>query len=181
MNWWAPSSTGIHAIAMNSRRCRIWRTASTPIAQISKPPPMSASGEKHMRELRPRPVRQAGDGGPRPRSARLQAGQRIRAVDEGLGYVGQAAVAGPGGLTQQAEGLVHVQAEALGQLALGLLDDDPAVQRGLQLFVEGIAVAHVALLQQADRGHVGQGLADPDVRGVEDARSGPEEVQRADD
>jgi hypothetical protein len=48
MNWWAPSSTGIHAIAMNSRRCRIWRTASTPIAHITKPPPISASGEKHI-------------------------------------------------------------------------------------------------------------------------------------
>ena len=42
MNWWTPSSAGIHASAMNSRRRPIWRTASTPIAHISKPPPMSA-------------------------------------------------------------------------------------------------------------------------------------------
>jgi hypothetical protein len=40
--------------------------------------------------------------------------------------------------------------EALGELALGLLDDDPAVQRGLQLLIEGVAVADAAFVQQAE-------------------------------
>jgi hypothetical protein len=36
-------------------------------------------------------------------------------------------------------------------------------------------------VQQADGGHVGQRLADAYVRGVEGARDGAEQVQRADD
>jgi hypothetical protein len=35
--------------------------------------------------------------------------------------------------------VVHVQAEALGEDALGLLDDDLAVQRGLQLLAKDLA------------------------------------------
>jgi hypothetical protein len=42
-------------------------------------------------------------------------------------------------------------------------------------------VAHAALVQQADGGHVGQRLADADVRGGQGARIGAEQVQRADD
>jgi hypothetical protein len=61
--------------------------------------------------------------------------------------------------------LVHAQAEALGELAFGLLDDDPAIQRGLQLLVEDVAAAQAAVMQQADGGHVGQGPANPYVRG----------------
>jgi len=82
---------------------------------------------------------------------------------------------------KQAEGLVHIQAKALGELALGLLDDDPAVQRGLQLLIQGVAMAHAALVQQADGGHVGPGLADSHASGVKGARGGAEQVQRADD
>ena len=50
--------------------------------------------------------------------------------------------------------------EAFGQDALGLFDQDAAVQRGLQLFGDDVAAMDGALLQQADGGHVGQGLAD---------------------
>jgi hypothetical protein len=84
-------------------------------------------------------------------------------------------------VAQDAERLVHVQAEAFGELALGLLDDDPAVQRGLQLLIHGVAVAHAALVQQADGGHVGQSLAHTYVRGSQGTRDGAEQVQRADD
>jgi len=66
---------------------------------------------------------------------------------------GEVAASGP--VAQGAECLCHVQAEALGELALGLLDEDPAVQGDLQLLVQGVAVAQVALVQQADRGYVG--------------------------
>jgi len=111
-----------------------------------------------------------GAGQPLLRPAGGQAGEGLRAVDEGTGQAGQAQVAGPGEATQEAECLVHVQAETLGEYALGLLDDDPAVQRGLQLLSEDFTVAHAALVQQADGGDVGQGLADAYVRGVERTR-----------
>jgi hypothetical protein len=84
-------------------------------------------------------------------------------------------------VAQDAERLVHVQAEAFGELTLGLLDDDPAVQRGLQLLIHGVAVAHAALVQQAEGGHVGQSLAHTYVRGSPGTRDGAEQVQRADD
>jgi hypothetical protein len=53
----------------------------------------------------------------------------LRAVDEGTGQVGQAEVSGAGAVAQHGECLVHIEAEALGELALGLFDDDPVVQR----------------------------------------------------
>lgn len=64
---------------------------------------------------------------PLRRPAYGRARESFRAVDKGLGQVGQAKVAVPGVVTQQVESMVHVQAEALGELALGLLDDDPLV------------------------------------------------------
>ena len=83
--------------------------------------------------------------------------------------------------SRSSEGLVHAQAEPLGEPALGLLDDDPAVQRALELLGEGLGAAHVPLLQQADRGHVGQRLSDAQVGLAERAGLGAEQVQRADD
>src|SRR2546430_192788 len=113
-----------------------------------------------------------------PGTGRAGGGEGFGAVDEGAGQVGQAAVAGPGAVAEQREGLVHVHPEPLGELALGLLDDDPAVQRRLQLLVQDVAVPHPALVQQADRGHVGQRLADPDAGRGQRARIGAEQVQR---
>jgi len=118
-----------------------------------------------------------GRAGPAP----VRAGERLCAVDEGQGQIGQAAVAGPGAVAEQGEGLVHVHPEAFGELALGLLDDHPAIQRGLQLLVQDVAVPHAALVQQADGGHVGQRLADPDAGRGQRARISAEQVQRADD
>ena len=97
------------------------------------------------------------------------------------GDVGEALVGVPGVVAQQREGLVHVQAEPLGEPALGLLDDDPAVQRGLELLGQGLGAAHVLFLQQADRGHVGQCLPDAQFGLAERAGAGAEEVQGADD
>ena len=56
--------------------------------------------------------------------------------------------------------MVHVQAETLGELALGLLDDDPAVECRLELLGEGLGAAHVPFLQQPDCGDVSQCLPD---------------------
>jgi hypothetical protein len=85
------------------------------------------------------------------------------AADEVAGYVREALVGVAAVVAQQSEGLVHVDAEALGEFAFGLLDDDPAVQGGLELLGDGFAAAHVAFLQQADGGDIGEGLAHADV------------------
>jgi len=84
-----------------------------------------------------------------------QAVEEFGAVDEGAGEVGQSAVVGTGVGAQRGESLFHVDVEAFGELALGLFDQDPAAQRGLELFVEEGAEAGGALLQQADGGDVG--------------------------
>jgi hypothetical protein len=77
------------------------------------------------------------------------------AVDEVAGDVGEPLVAGAGVVAEQPEGPVHVKVQTLGELALGLLDDDPAGQGGLELLGGDVAAPHVALLQEADRGDVG--------------------------
>src|SRR5713226_8419066 len=110
-----------------------------------------------------------------------EAWQVLRAVHEGPGQLGQAAIVGPGVAPQGVERPVHAHSRALGQLALGLLDGDPAVQRGLQLLVERLAAAQAALVQQADRGHVGHGLSDPGLGLAERPRGRAEKVQRPDD
>jgi hypothetical protein len=69
------------------------------------------------------------------------------AFDEGAGDVGEVLVGVPGVVADHGEGAVHVDAEPLGELALCLLDDDPAVQRGLELLGDGLAAAHIPLLQ----------------------------------
>jgi hypothetical protein len=69
-------------------------------------------------------------------------------------------VAVSGVVSQDGKCLVHVQVEAFGEFPFGLLDNDPAVQGGLQLLVEGFAALQGALVQRADGGHVGEGLTD---------------------
>jgi hypothetical protein len=48
------------------------------------------------------------------------------------GQIGQEPGAVQGAAAQDGACLVHVQAEALGRLARGLLDDDPAVESALR-------------------------------------------------
>jgi hypothetical protein len=57
---------------------------------------------------------------------------------------------------------------------------NPAVESPLELLGEGIAAAHVPLVQQPDGGDIGECLAQPQVGRAERARRGPEQVQRAD-
>jgi hypothetical protein len=57
---------------------------------------------------------------------------------------------GPGHRTAARRCPVHVQAESLGELALGLLDSDPAVQGALQVLAEDLAAPGAALWQQVD-------------------------------
>src|SRR5436189_6385954 len=105
----------------------------------------------------PDPVRTLG--AELPASGRLVAhrGREVRggAVDEVAGDVGEMLVRVPGVIAQHLEGVVHVDAEPLGELALGLLDHHPAVQRGLELLDDVLAAAHVPSSQQASMCKVG--------------------------
>ena len=86
-----------------------------------------------------------------------------------------------GVVPQGSEGGVHVQAEAFGEFAFGLVDDDPAVEGGLQLPAGGSGAAQVAFVEQADGCGVGQGLGDAHVGRVEGAWLVVEQVQTAED
>lgn len=86
-----------------------------------------------------------------------------------------------GVVTQHGECPGHVEAEALGQLPGGLLDDDGAVQRCLKLFGQCLAAAQVPLVQQADGGEIGQRLPHALPGRVERTRIGAEQVERPDD
>ena len=79
------------------------------------------------------------------------------------------------------ECLVGGDPEPLGEDSLGLLDDDAAVQRQLQLPGHDLLLAHGAFLQDADGGHVHQGGGRHHYRRVQSVRRGPEQVQRPDD
>ena len=120
----------------------------TPRLRHRKPPPRQPSPPAAAQPPPPPATKAGEDADPQPRvpgvwSAAWSAAGRCgkagevgrAAFDEGLGQLGQAQVPVPGVGPQQGECLVHVQAEPLGELALGLLDDHPAVQGALQLFV----------------------------------------------
>jgi hypothetical protein len=73
------------------------------------------------------------------------------AVDERPGQVGQAAVAGPGAVAEQGEGLVHIHPEALGELALGLFDDHHRVVSSTNVSGSSSASIPLTLLGTADK------------------------------
>ena len=85
-----------------------------------------------------------------------------------LAEVGQAGLAVPGVLPEPLERGVDAHPVALRDHALGLLDDDPAVQRRLELLGERLGAADRPLLDQADRGDVGKGLDDGTSSGRSD-------------
>ena len=70
--------------------------------------------------------------------------------------LGQQHIAGPGPGPQHSEGRVHPDVQPFGEHSLGLLGHHPTGQRGLQLTGENLALADRALLQDADRGRIGQ-------------------------
>ena len=76
---------------------------------------------------------------------------------------------------QAVERRLHGETAGLGEDALGLFDDDAAVQRGLQLFGDDLAVTDGAFLQYPDGGDVGQRLAQAQVGLGE--RAGPDVEQ----
>ena len=84
-------------------------------------------------------------------------------LDDLAGYFGQSCVVGAGVATQPVEGRGHGQVPALGEHSLGLLDDYPTVQRGLQLFGDQFTAPDGAFGQDPDRGDVGQRLTQRQV------------------
>src|SRR5688500_8800331 len=104
-----------------------------------RPPPLPAAPDPGLWEAG------AGDGG--------QAG---RVGDDGVGDVAEALVVAPGVAADDRERLVDADSAGLRDRALGLFDDDPAVQGALELFGEDLAAADGPFLQQPDRGDVGE-------------------------
>jgi len=82
---------------------------------------------------------------------------------------------------QHVESLIDGTAVDLGDRAFRLLDDDPAVQRALELLGEDLAEPHRPLLEQTDRGHLRQSLHHMHIGGLHLTKVSPEQVQGADD
>ena len=80
----------------------------------------------------------------------------------------------------ETECLLHARAGVGRQDAFGLLDEDSAVQCGLQLLGEDDLIVHGAFVQEADGGNVGHPLGDGKLVVAEPLRADGEEVQRAD-
>ena len=71
--------------------------------------------------------------------------------------------------------------EPLGDHALGLLDDDAAVERVVELLVEDLRLERGAVLEDGDGGDVGERLGGVDVGSPHLARLDVEQVEGADD
>jgi len=100
--------------------------------------------------------------------------------DDGGGHGGQRLSAAAGVGAHEGEGVLHARSGLGGENALGLLDEDPAVQGGLQLLGEQDLVANGALVQESDGGDVGQSLGDGEMLLAERPPSGAEQVQGTD-
>jgi hypothetical protein len=114
-----------------------------------------------------------------PTSGAAEAEVCAGAGDEVAGHIGKSLVAVAGVIAQQGEGLVHIHPETLGELPLGLLDDNPAAKGCLELLGDGLPAAHVPLVQQPDGRDIGQCLADAQLCRVEQARGRPEQLQQS--
>ena len=75
-----------------------------------------------------------------------------------LGDLPQAPPGAPRVATHPRERLVHPHPQPLGDDALGLLDDDSAVERLLQLVGNRLQVEGGPILKEGDGGDVGEGL-----------------------
>ena len=79
------------------------------------------------------------------------------------------------------ESLVHVEAVRLREVSLGLFDDDATVEGALQLRLSNRRLLDQTLLQDADRGDVGEGAGGRSIGLVELADPVAEKVERPDD
>ena len=79
------------------------------------------------------------------------------------------------------EGAVHVDPGACAEHTFRLLDGDSTAECVLELFGDQPTLAGSSVLQNPDGRDVGEGLGDLELVGLEDARLGAEQVERADD
>ena len=104
-----------------------------------------------------------------------------RAIDHVAGDLGKPSVVITRILVQQLERLVYRRGQVLGEHSLGLLDDDAAAQGRLQLLGQQAALPDGPFLDQRDRGNLGHGPGDLQVRVAEWLIVAAEEFERADD
>ena len=83
-------------------------------------------------------------------------------------------------LTQDREGLFHVDGVGESDDALGLLDQNAATERALQLRPSHAALPDGAFLKNADGGGVGQRLDRAQVLRSQTAEAIPEDIERSD-
>ena len=86
-----------------------------------------------------------------------------RAGEECLDHGAELLVGVAGVGAEGVEGGVQLDAAALGEHALGLLDGDTAVQRTLELLVKQTGFGKAAFLEEADGGDIGKSLTDLDL------------------
>ena len=84
-------------------------------------------------------------------------------------------------LRKRGERLLHVEAVPLGDHAFGLLDDDAAVERVVELLVEDLGLERGAVLEDGDGGDVGERLGGVEVGWSHLAGLDVEQVEGADD
>ena len=84
-------------------------------------------------------------------------------LDDCVRNIGQSLARRAGVDSQHGESLLHIDRTTLSDDPLGLLDDDPGVQCGLQLLVDHIGLSENTLVQNANRGDIGKRLADVDI------------------
>ena len=93
----------------------------------------------------------------------LQGGAVSSPRDDGAGERGQRLSSAAGMRAHESEGRPHARSGLGREDALGLLDEDPTLQGGLQLLGERDLVVDGALVQQADGGDVGQAWRDGEI------------------
>jgi hypothetical protein len=79
-----------------------------------------------------------------PSPGNLSGRRCFRSVDDGTGELGESAVARAAGTAQQGERLVHIEVAAFGDDALGLPDEDAAVECGRKLSSRRVCSVEVA-------------------------------------
>lgn len=104
-----------------------------------------------------------------------------RSVGDILGDVGEAQIVAPSVMAKSVERLVGADSRALGDDALGLFDHDSTVECFVELLVYDAGFEPDAMLQDRDRGDVGECLRGEDVGIHELTHVSAEQVERTDD
>ena len=119
-----------------------------------------------------------------PRLAAFRSAERIdgrRSARDIVCHIGEPEVVAPCVLTEPLERLVGIDARSFGDHTFGFLDHDATVERFVELLVHEVSLEPNPVLQDRDRGDIGQGLRGEHVLFLEHSGVGPEQVERPDD